>query len=579
MQKKKWFIGTIAAAAVVVCGAIGIGSVKSVDADAAEGKSAQEEFIYEQLGRDDYTGIKSGSARVVLATSDEKYYAVIDKNGDVYSIDNSDEKYGKIAISSSAYLDSTIMSEKDGKLGILDMEGNVLLDGNYHSKIQTVYKNDLKYIAAIDDNKAVIYNENDNSELMKIDLEKNIYSTGIVQGYLCINYSVLYDMSGNNVTDKLKKDNMEISHISYLGDKYLAVYYIASDNVRHTFYYDTDLKAVSDDDVQKYKDYLSTNSVSASNVTSAKTFNYIGKSAGEFEKTEDGYMLSYVGVLKGYKAYLGYKTVKDENKNSVYYAIFDENKNMLIQNVAGYSYCIGDKVVLSEKNSEGTSVYKVIKVSLKSESGIADIVKNEDGSLEAEVSAKDIDKDDIKDSDGNTVKYDDLDEDAKAVIEQKFDFKIKADKDVIPEDSHMSISKVVAGKEYDAAKQVTQAVVNRIAIFNIDLLSKDNVKIQPNGKLEITADIPNGYNTAYIAVYRLSEDGKSYTKLNSKVVDGKIIFETDHFSTYMIVEEIAEAAVEAEAPDSGDSNNIFVLIAIMMLAVLTGVVAFERKRA
>lgn len=571
MRKKKWFVGTMATVAVVLSGVLGIGSVKSVEADAAEGKSPQEEFVYEQLGRDDYTNCGSNYyGRLMLCDEEKKNYAIINSDGSTYFIDNSDGKYGYISIKINS---NHILSQKDGKYGLMDKNGNVLLDGNYHETILPV-SNDITKVVAIDGSKALVYDAEDLSKKAEINYSGNIKYLKKILGYYIINNSI-YDEKGTDINSKFVREGCTVSDISALGDKYLTVKYWSGSKYIYV-YFDKDLKSVSDKEIQKYQEYLSVNSSSASDVsTSGKGFNfkYMG---GSSLKTDDGYALDYVGTLKGYKLYCGYIYGEHYEKE---FAIFDENKNLVIKNLANQYTCIGDKIVIKEKNSEDTTVYKIFKVSLKSELGIADIVKNEDGSLEAEVSAKDIDKDDIKDSDGNTVKYDDLDEDAKAVIEQKFDFTIKAGNGVVPDNSHMSISKVVAGKEYNAAKEVTKSVATRMAVFNIDLLNADNVKVQPSGKLEITTDIPTGFDTDRIAVYRLSEDGQSYTKLESKVVDGKVVFETDHFSTYMIVEEIAEAAVEAEAPDSGDSNNIFVLIAIMMLAVLTGVVAFERKRA
>ena len=101
----------------------------------------------------------------------------------------------------------------------------------------------------------------------------------------------------------------------------------------------------------------------------------------------------------------------------------------------------------------------------------------------------------------------------------------------------MKISKVVTGTEYSNAKAVTNAVSDKIAVFEIDLLNSNDVKVQPNGKVSITTDIPNGFDPSRVVVYRLSADGKSYTKLTSTVSGGKISFETDHFSTYIVAQE------------------------------------------
>lgn len=169
-----------------------------------------------------------------------------------------------------------------------------------------------------------------------------------------------------------------------------------------------------------------------------------------------------------------------------------------------------------------------------------------------------------------------LDAQAKALLNQSFTFDVKAGNGVIPSGASMKISKVVTGTQYSDAKAVTNAVADKIAVFEIDLLSSSNAKIQPNGKLSITTDIPSGFDASRVAVYRLSTDGKSYTKLSSSVSGGKVTFETDHFSTYMIVQESAEA-VAVKAPVTGDNAPVALLVFVLLSAMVTLGVSIKRN--
>lgn len=604
MRKKNYFVTAIAMAAVIVCGTLGVGSVKTVDTNAAEKTTAQEDIYYEQVGRDEYDKCYMDqhiAAKIMLSSEDNKYLTIIEtyegRCGDIHHIDNSTGKYGNILDMSSDFY-NYLVSEKDGKVALLDYDGNIVLDGKYHSRVinfldwtkGTLFAPEYEYICLMDDNQIVIYNPEgivDRKITYSEDISKVSYieyafsDCTIIDGK---NRSI-YDKSGKDVTSNIQREGYYISSIDPSRDKYIKVYYqednSTSQDTRLTVYYDENFREVSEEEVKNYIKSLSSNTTQD---VSSKGFNWKHDIYPEIIITDEGYQLTCSSYFGGYKLFYGELQSDRQSR-----AIFDENKNMLIQNVASWLFCPGDKVILKEKDSEGNYKYKIIKVSLKSETGIADIVTKDDGSVEGGVAAKDIDKDNILDSDGKAVNYDALDKDAKAAIEQKFDFNIKAGAGVIPANSHMSISKVVAGKEYNAAKQVTQSVVSRMAVFNIDLLNRDNVKIQPTGKLEITVDIPNDYNTERLAVYRLSEDGNSYIKLNSKVADGKIVFETDHFSTYMVVEEASQELTtsgeevttgEAEnAPDTGDINNLYALIAVMIVVALVEVVAFRRKRA
>lgn len=637
MRKKNWLIGSIAAAAVVICGAVGINSVNAADADAK--KSAKEEFVYEQLGRDDYTGLAGNGVQTWLTTSDNKSIALIDNDGTVYELDNSDGKYGdkNIYIASRGAMAGYLLTQNsDGKSALLKVDGSsVYTEQKYHDRIDEVRDGKNSYVSYVDDGKCVVYDNNGNV------LYNVSYNTG--KGYILGSYLILegnktadiaiFDKSGNDVSSKIQTEGYYATYFSSLVGDYLKVEYAENGKTWNSSniiwkYYDTDLnevdlnkvfpkegteaKSLRKFDKNLYQVYYADGSYEYYNLsdrskyvkqdgksptydgwyrydselfTNSRTFNtYLSHSESEaVTLDEDGYYAYMTGVMLGYKVYLG-KTneVSSEGKRvPICYALFDENGVKLLDNLTNDYFHIVDKLVLSEKNDEGDIVYKIVKVSLKSESGVTDIVVDENNNAVADVTAKDVDVRDLKDENGNKLTVDDLDEDAKAVINQKFNFSIKAPENVIPKDSKISISKVVCGKEYNAAKQVVQSIVKRMAVFNIDLLNKDNVKVQPNGTLEITSDIPTGYNTAYLAVYRLSTDGKSYVKLNSKIVDGKIVFETDHFSTYMIVEEKPVVADKSDDDvETGDASvmSIIMLVSVMSLAGLMLVTSFKKTR-
>ena len=171
-----------------------------------------------------------------------------------------------------------------------------------------------------------------------------------------------------------------------------------------------------------------------------------------------------------------------------------------------------------------------------------------------------------------------LDAQAKAVLDQAFSFDVKAGNGVIPSGASMKRSKVVTGTEYSNAKAVTNAVSDKIAVFEIDLLNSNDVKVQPNGKVSITTDIPNGFDPSRVVVYRLSADGKSYTKLTSTVSGGKISFETDHFSTYIVAQE-SVTKVTDKAPVTADKAPLALLAFVLLSAGATLVAGTVRKYA
>ena len=84
------------------------------------------------------------------------------------------------------------------------------------------------------------------------------------------------------------------------------------------------------------------------------------------------------------------------------------------------------------------------------------------------------------------------------------------------------------------------------------------------------ATVPAGKQ---LVVYRVEDDG-TLTRCNTTVVNGEIIFSTNHFSTYIVVEETARTA----APKTGESSLGFVwLLAIVLVGVSGALFVRSRK--
>ena len=67
-------------------------------------------------------------------------------------------------------------------------------------------------------------------------------------------------------------------------------------------------------------------------------------------------------------------------------------------------------------------------------------------------------------------------------------------------------------------------------------LEADGEKIQPKGYVTVKLPIPEGFNADSTVVYYVDDSGNK-TKLESTTENGYIVFETDHFSEYVLVDE------------------------------------------
>jgi len=121
----------------------------------------------------------------------------------------------------------------------------------------------------------------------------------------------------------------------------------------------------------------------------------------------------------------------------------------------------------------------------------------------------------------------------------------------VSDEEYLVVSKETSVKKMKEVVEALSKVVEKYEkyeVLDIKLLSKlTGAEIQPDGSLKITLDIPAGLNKANkLTVYRLVEGDGSMKKLDTSVEGDKITFATDHFSTYVIVEEKVETPTTQE---------------------------------
>ena len=174
--------------------------------------------------------------------------------------------------------------------------------------------------------------------------------------------------------------------------------------------------------------------------------------------------------------------------------------------------------------------------------------------------------------------------DATTLIDIKTDVKLEVEENVLPKGTTMNVTTVLSGEDYDKAKLALEEIGANFVLYDITLLNSENLSIQPNGVVKVFLPVPEGMNTDAIAIYRINEDGTK-TLLESEVENGYVIFYTNHFSVYAIVEKseavmLAEAATNADTYGSdstnstNSSNTNFLWWLIPIVIVAAGVTIF-----
>lgn len=140
---------------------------------------------------------------------------------------------------------------------------------------------------------------------------------------------------------------------------------------------------------------------------------------------------------------------------------------------------------------------------------------------------------------------------------------------------------------FASVKNILKDICKKFKLYDITAYL-NGAKIQPNGEVTVTFNIPEGFGKN-VAVYYITEDG-SYEKLESAVSeDGKTVSaEISHFSNYAVckISEETDEAKAAETKNDKETKNkqsnktwIIILTAVILLAGAgTGTFFYIRKK-
>jgi len=157
---------------------------------------------------------------------------------------------------------------------------------------------------------------------------------------------------------------------------------------------------------------------------------------------------------------------------------------------------------------------------------------------------------------------------------------------VIPTGATLKVQAVVSGANYDAVAAIIKQSNNNLshfAVFEINLFDKDNVAItQLSDNVRVTLAIPSGFDLSKtICVFRVESDG-SLTKLDTQIVDGNCIFETNHFSMYVIGEVAAVSTTDGSIVDTttktSDTTPIMVYLVLLMVSFGSVMLVIRAKK-
>lgn len=115
-------------------------------------------------------------------------------------------------------------------------------------------------------------------------------------------------------------------------------------------------------------------------------------------------------------------------------------------------------------------------------------------------------------------------------------------------------------------------------VFDISLVNADGTKYNFDGSVTVSIDLPEGFNGSKSKVVYISEDGKT-EDMKAKYVDGKMVFNTTHFSHYAIVEDASAGSPNTGVISTANAGNAVVTVPVIGgIVALLGYIGFMVRR-
>ncbi len=157
---------------------------------------------------------------------------------------------------------------------------------------------------------------------------------------------------------------------------------------------------------------------------------------------------------------------------------------------------------------------------------------------------------------------------------------LKTAQNVFPKDAVVKVEKVAeSAPTYQTVQTALKPIAEKFVAYEITA-TKDNVTIQPNGKVTAEFDIPTGFDIDKLVALYVADDGKTEELISTVDPEvGKMTVEITHFSTYVIAEKTAESTEEVptigaqpqdDANDDKGGTPRVLIIAIAAIVLLGG---------
>lgn len=163
---------------------------------------------------------------------------------------------------------------------------------------------------------------------------------------------------------------------------------------------------------------------------------------------------------------------------------------------------------------------------------------------------------------------------------------ISGSDEYLPDGAKFDIAVIKKGNVFDTVKNLIKkaiASVKNWAVYEMNLKDANGTEIhQLNGYVQVVMPIPTGLSVSdkqTLCVYRV--DGDKMIACETTVKDGKVYFNTNHFSTYVVAEvpvTAADTTQQTTSPKTGENMLLFLGLGAAAVALLAASLMVAKKR-
>jgi hypothetical protein len=152
--------------------------------------------------------------------------------------------------------------------------------------------------------------------------------------------------------------------------------------------------------------------------------------------------------------------------------------------------------------------------------------------------------------------------------------RVEAEPGVLPVGAELTVGEIKpdaadskSKAAYEKADTALKDTAEKFALWDITVYNSDGAEIQPDGRLMLRFPIPEGFDDARTALYRINDDATA-TKITGKAENGEYAATVTHLSLYALVEtqappsdgaaaasEPQAAAVAADVPEAAPDDG------------------------